>query len=176
MSRAFESRGDPLVSPKEGQKDFGRNLETENPDMDRYFARLATDLLKPGQIDKTNEGKKRSNAFLTGRKGDDAQRRATNNILAAKKKVNEAIRKAEGIHSERQKEMFKEPRDAERVEPDNLPKTKHERVTQPKWQGATTSREEQTPPASRGTKSYYDFSGKLPPKEIKKYGKIYKRR
>lgn len=33
----FAKRGDPWVSRKEGEKDFNRNLETENPDYDRYF-------------------------------------------------------------------------------------------------------------------------------------------
>lgn len=32
----FEDRGDPWVSPREGLEGFGRNLNTEDPDLDRY--------------------------------------------------------------------------------------------------------------------------------------------
>lgn len=32
----FARRGDPWVSRKEGERDFQRNLETENPDFDRF--------------------------------------------------------------------------------------------------------------------------------------------
>lgn len=32
----FERRGDPWVSPRSGREDFGRNLDTEDPDMDSF--------------------------------------------------------------------------------------------------------------------------------------------
>lgn len=54
----FERRGDPLVSPREGQEDFGRNLETENPDMDQYFAARRVETLRPEQIDTGNAFRK----------------------------------------------------------------------------------------------------------------------
>lgn len=169
MSGSFAKRGNPLVSEREGIKDFGRNIETENPDYDRYFTKLAVDLLRPEQIDRTNEGKKR-NALLSGRKATaDAQTKATNNMLATRRKVAEAIRKSEGIQSEAQRRMFKEPRDEELVWPDNIPATVPETSTDP-------SREKQTPVEVRNHEGFYDFSGKLPPKEIKKHGKVYRRK
>lgn len=33
----FEKKGNPWVSQKEGEKLFGRNLETENPDLDCFL-------------------------------------------------------------------------------------------------------------------------------------------
>lgn len=36
-SQIFEQRGDPWVSEKEGIRDYGRDLFSENPDFDRYF-------------------------------------------------------------------------------------------------------------------------------------------
>lgn len=71
----FEKRGDPFVSPREGLEGFNRNLETENPDYDRHFARLATDLLKPSQRER-----RKVKEFH-----DDPQRRATNAILVMRK-------------------------------------------------------------------------------------------
>jgi hypothetical protein len=35
-STSFARRGDPWISDKEGLRDFGRNLDTENPDMDMF--------------------------------------------------------------------------------------------------------------------------------------------
>lgn len=35
-SSIFERRGDPWVTDRNGREDFGRNLETENPEMDQY--------------------------------------------------------------------------------------------------------------------------------------------
>ncbi len=32
----FEQRGDAWVSPRQGLEDFGRNLQTENPDLDQF--------------------------------------------------------------------------------------------------------------------------------------------
>lgn len=52
----FERRGNPLVSAREGREKFGRNIETENPDLDQYFAERA--VLKPSQIDKGNAFRK----------------------------------------------------------------------------------------------------------------------
>ena len=171
MGRVFESKG--LGTSVRDQEKFarsvGRNLETENPDMDRYFARLATDLLKPAQIDRTNEGKKR-NALLEGRKGYDPQRRAAQNMLETRRKVREAQQRAIVFKDNRPK------RPDDGVKPDNIPETKRARLTEKRWEGFETSREEQTPNPVRGTKGTYDFSGKLPPKEIKKHGKIYRRK
>lgn len=59
MGRVFDNRGDPLVSPREGQRDFGRNLESENPDLDQYFAARRVEILKPEQIEK-GEGFRKS--------------------------------------------------------------------------------------------------------------------
>lgn len=164
MGRVFESRG-LGTSARDAEKfarSVGRNLETENPDMDRYFARLATDLLKPEQIDRTNEGKKR-NALLEGRQGYDPQRRAAQNMLETRRKVREAQQKAI---------VFKDNRPKRRddgVKPDNIPASVPAGSDSP-------SREKQTPPDLRHTKSTYDFSGNLPPKEILKHGKIYRRK
>jgi hypothetical protein len=36
-SGIFERRGDPWVSEKEGVREYGRDLFSENPDFDRYF-------------------------------------------------------------------------------------------------------------------------------------------
>jgi hypothetical protein len=35
-SGIFAKRGDPWVSRREGEKGFGRNLETENPELDQF--------------------------------------------------------------------------------------------------------------------------------------------
>jgi hypothetical protein len=35
-SKIFARRGDPWVSGREGREKFGRNLETENPDLDQF--------------------------------------------------------------------------------------------------------------------------------------------
>lgn len=56
-SRVFERRGDPLVTAREGREKFGRNVETENPDLDQYFASRA-ELLRPEQIARGNEFRK----------------------------------------------------------------------------------------------------------------------
>lgn len=158
MGRVFETRGDPLVSPKEGQKNYGRNLETENPDYDRFFAPIARDLLKPEQVDKT-----RALGKLNVKK-DDPQRRATAIVMSMRKKMNRIA--VEGRSPRKEQDG---------VLPDNLPKTKHDRVMNKEWHGARTSREEQTP-KDAPSRSYYDFTGKSPPKEVKKNGKIYRRK
>lgn len=80
----FERRGDPMVSDKEGKTKFGRNLETENPDYDRYFAQIATDLLKPSQIDKGNAFRKRN------AKPYDPQREAANIMQVMRKKMRQS--------------------------------------------------------------------------------------
>lgn len=81
VSGIFERRGDPLVSEREGREKFGRNLETENPDYDRYFAKLAVDLLKPEQIDKGNAFRKKV------AEPKDPQREATNIVLSMRNKM-----------------------------------------------------------------------------------------
>lgn len=49
-SGIFAKRGDPWVSEKQGQRDFGRNVETEDPDFDaQNFARKAQP--KPQYVD-----------------------------------------------------------------------------------------------------------------------------
>lgn len=88
----FEKRGDPMVSPREGLQNYGRNLETENPDYDRFFARVAHDqlkppILKPSQVDKGNAFRSR-----VGNDNYDAQRVATNIVLSMRGNM----RKAEG--------------------------------------------------------------------------------
>ena len=37
VANIFANRGDPLVSEKEGRKNYGRNPVTENPDLDQFF-------------------------------------------------------------------------------------------------------------------------------------------
>lgn len=164
MGRVFESRG--LGTSKRDAEKFarsvGRNLETENPDMDRYFARLASDLLRPEQIDRTNEGKKR-NALLEGRKDYDPQRKAAQIMLETRAKVRKA-QEAALVYKDNRK---RRPDDG--VPPDNIPATVPAGSDEP-------SREKQTPLSVRHSASTYDFSGKLPPKEIKKHGKIYRRK
>lgn len=57
-ARLFERRGDAWISPKEQQRDFGRNLETENPDLDQY-AETGFDLSRAGlsALDNFEEGR-----------------------------------------------------------------------------------------------------------------------
>lgn len=87
MGRMFDARGDPMVSPREGREKFGRNLETENPDFDRYFAedRAREDAvnaaLKASQIDKGNAFRK---ALV---KQPSVRQRAANVILAMEKEM-----------------------------------------------------------------------------------------
>lgn len=163
----FEKRGDPMVSPREGREKFGRNLETENPDFDRYFAdrqraeelekksfeNLARDLLKPSQVDTGNAFRK-----LIAKPNYDPQRKAasilqkmhirmrnvTVNVKASKNKSDPGGR-------------------------DNIPATVAPTSKKP-------SREKQTPKDLGHHEGFYDFSGKLMPKEIKKHGKIYRRK
>lgn len=79
----FERRGDPMVSSREGREKYGRNVETENPDYDRYFAEnkmretAANRLLKAGQVDKGNAFRKANKVH----KGYDPQRAAANAVL-----------------------------------------------------------------------------------------------
>ncbi len=87
VAGVFERRGDPMVSPREGREKYGRNLETENPDMDRYFAedrareRAANALLRAGQVDKGNAFRK-ANA-----KPIDPQRLAANAVLKMEREM-----------------------------------------------------------------------------------------
>jgi hypothetical protein len=46
-SDIFEARGDPWVSDKQGREEYGRNVRTENPEFDRYFAKKAPDKKEP---------------------------------------------------------------------------------------------------------------------------------
>ena len=84
----FERRGDPLVSSREGREKYGRNLETEDPDFDRYFAEdvareWGARLLKPKQIAKGEEFRKANVKPAT------AQQLA-HNILMRRKQANRA--------------------------------------------------------------------------------------
>lgn len=155
MGRVFETRGDPMATDKEGRKNYGRNLETENPDYDRMFAPLARDLLKPQQVDKANAFRK-----LSAKDTYDPQRKAAQIMLETRAKVKKA---EEGAQVAREIK-----RDQDGVVRDNIPAK-----TLPGSKGL--SREKQTPPDAP-SKSYYDFTGKSPPKEIKKHGKIYRRK
>lgn len=158
MGRVFETRGDPLVSPKEGREKFGRNLDTENPDYDRMFAPIARDLLKPQQVDRTRQLGK-----LTAKQ--DTLESRTSQILQAmwrkeasiKKKANRVAVIGRAVR-----------REQDGVLPDNVPRTVIGHSDAP-------SREKQTP-KDAPSKSTYDFTGKSPPKEIKKCGKIYRRK
>lgn len=162
MGRVFESRG--LGTSARDQERFarsvGRNLETENPDMDRYFARLASDLLRPDQIDRTNEGKKRNALLSGGGPNYDPQRKAAQIMLETRRKVREAQEGALRYKDNKDK------RQDDGVQPDNMPRTKRERLTEKRWEGFETSREEQTPDAVKGTKGTYDFTGKLDRKSV----------
>lgn len=82
----FDRRGDPMVSPREGQEKYGRNLDTENPDFDRYFAEdaqraKAAQSLKPAQVDT-------GNAFRRAVKASpDPQRAAANVIMRMEREM-----------------------------------------------------------------------------------------
>lgn len=146
-----------MVSPREGREKFGRNLETENPDFDRYFAedaqrQKAAQVLKPSQVAKGNAFAK---AFGTG--SPSLQRKAANII----QKMNREIRKSTVVVKDNRK-------DEEPVPPDNIP------AVVPAG-SKEISREKQTP-AGIPHKSWIDFEGKSPPKEIIKNGKVYRRK
>jgi hypothetical protein len=162
IGRVFEQRGDPMVSPREGREKYGRNLETENPDFDRYFAedamrRRDVQVLKPSQIAKGTEFRKSQAAPLdvhTRLKAltDKSQKRRITTLYKARSKITNVP----------------EPERDEEVPPDNIPKTVFETDKSP-------SREKQTP-KNVPHKSYIDFSGKEPKKEIIKNGKVYRRK
>jgi hypothetical protein len=40
-SDLFAKRGDPWVTRKQGENEFGRNLDSENPELDQFFASFA---------------------------------------------------------------------------------------------------------------------------------------
>lgn len=86
----FERRGDPMVSAREGREKYGRNLESEDPDFDRYFAeenarfKAASEALKPSQIDKGQAFRKAM------AKPYDPQRAAANAVM----KMDREMRKA----------------------------------------------------------------------------------
>lgn len=88
----FERRGDPMVSAREGQEKYGRNLETENPEYDRYFAenkereRAANQLLKAAQIDIGNAFRKASKPSSQY----DPQRAAANAVLKMEREMRKA--------------------------------------------------------------------------------------
>jgi len=157
MGRIFEQRGDKMVTAREGIKDFGRNPESENPDLDRYFAGIARDLLKPQQVDKTN-----ALAKLAAKDSYDPQRRAAQIMLETRNKVRKA---EEGAQVAR---VSKGTRD-DGVLPDNIPRTVAPNSKAP-------SREKQTPVEMPKKPGFYDFSGHNPPKEIIKNGKVYRRK
>lgn len=94
IGRVFEQRGDPMVSAREGREKFGRNLETENPDFDRYFAEnkareRAAQLLKPNQVAKGNAFRKAA-GLGTGGPNADPQRKAANVVLKMEKQMRKA--------------------------------------------------------------------------------------
>ncbi len=158
MGRVFEQRGDKMVTQREGIKDFHRNPETENPDMDRYFAKLARDLLRPEQVDRTN-----ALAKVAGAKSNyDPQRKAAQIMLETRAKVRKAEQGA-------QVSQGKDKRKDDGVLPDNIPATVPPTSKAP-------SREKQTPVEMPKKPGFYDFSGKNPPKEIRKNGRVYRRK
>lgn len=61
-ARIFARRGDPWVSEREGREKFGRNIESENPDFDQYFAGKAG--TKEAYIDPKPEQRGRDYARL----------------------------------------------------------------------------------------------------------------
>ena len=89
----FERRGDPLVSAREGREKFGRNLETENPAYDRYFAedaaiQKALQNLKPKQVDTGNAFRKR-----IARDSNDPQFRASQILQNMNTRINREANK-----------------------------------------------------------------------------------
>lgn len=157
MGRIFDQRGDPMVTNKEGIKLFGRNAETENPDMDRFFAGVARDLLKPSQVDKTS-----ALAKVTAKDNYDPQRKAAQIMLETRAKVRKA---------EQGEQIAREARGKkdDGVQPDNIPVTVAPNSKE-------RSREKQTPVDMPNKPGFYDFSGNNPPKEIRKNGKVYRRK
>lgn len=148
MGRVFASRGDPLMTEREGIKDFQRKPEIEDPDFDRMFAPLARDLLKPSQVDTTNQIKK----VEPVQKPFDAQRKAAAIMLAGRQKFKKATG---GIQEAR------------------VIKSKDTGIV-PDPSAMREKRDAQTPDHLKNKPSSYDFSGKTMPKEIKKHGKIYR--
>lgn len=153
MGRVFASRGDPLMTEREGIKDFQRKPETEDPDFDRMFAPLARDLLKPSQVDKTNQIKKVQQA----QKPEDIQRKVTAMILAGNAKFKKALKAEEGRV----------------VQKGRVAASKDTGIV-PDPSAMREKRDAQTPDHLKNKPSSYDFSGKTMPKEIKKHGKIYR--
>jgi len=101
IGRVFEQRGDPMVSAREGREKYGRNLDTEDPDFDRYFAEdrareRAAQILKPSQLDKGNAFRK---SVGTGSAKIDPQRKALNIVL----KMNADMRRSTVNVAEKQK-------------------------------------------------------------------------
>lgn len=176
----FERRGDPMVSPRSGQpgferdaKKWGRNLDSENPDFDQYFAGKVEprDLVKPKQVDKTNAFHK-----LFAKDTYDPQRRAAQINL----KMRAAMRKAQ-----QGEQKFREENkpDLSGTLPDNIPRTNYEARLVATRLGYSEkeavlypSREKQTDKELAKKRGFIDFSGNNPPKEIKKNGKIYRRK
>lgn len=155
-SGIFARRGNPWVSKKEGIKDFGRNPETEDPeyDFDHRYHKTGETFGKPIVAPVKTEAIEPRPVKET--EADFARRKA--NIMLSFRRG--------------QRERLVDVKDGQRgfdgVKPDNIPKSVAAGSKEP-------SREKQTPPTV-GSKSHHDFSGGNPPKEVKKNGKIYRRR
>lgn len=85
-SGIFAKRGDPWVSGREGREKFGRNVETENPDLDQ-FTRARKAEPKPKFVDPPKPAKPAEGSF--------SQRKA--NILAV---MHKSIRVETNRHHE----------------------------------------------------------------------------
>lgn len=97
VAGVFERRGDPLVSPRQGLQDFGRNLESENPDLDQYFAKRV-DILRPEQID-TGEAFRKS---VSKTPDYDPKRKAAQIMLTMRREMREAGKQRINVPDEKQ--------------------------------------------------------------------------
>jgi hypothetical protein len=81
--KIFEDRGDPWVSPREGREKFGRNTNSENPDVDSVlFAKKATKVGPPAVVKRKKEAE---------REPDIARKKAAI-ALALKRAMNNTVR------------------------------------------------------------------------------------
>ena len=150
IGRVFEQRGDPMVTAREGREKFGRNLDTEDPDFDRYFAekrqeelreeRLASALLKPHQVDKGESFRKSIASRSTAQELADKIRARGNNRLIA-------------MNYQARKRIINipEPKRDEPAPPDNVPATVLGHDKSP-------SREKQTPGELSKRRSFFIFT------------------
>jgi hypothetical protein len=78
----FQKRGDPWVSEREGLSNYGRNLMTEDPDFDRYFAKTSE---KP-------DGESITTGSKPHRRRDDSHLR----LAQARMRLKKALKESKG--------------------------------------------------------------------------------